>query len=166
MDNDGTVYVGLDVHKESITVAYAMVSIWFPAETVDAMYTKKRTQHGKSRGAVRDNRPDAREGQAGCFGMTERSVVPLKPGNGEGPGDWATYQLRLSVQPLQTALPAKTKAEAGYRFYALYDKIYREDGLAHAYAQRRSNRGAPGVDRQDLGRNPQQAVVEVEEWLH
>jgi RNA-directed DNA polymerase len=54
------------------------------------------------------------------------------------------------VQKLQTALHAKAKAEAGYRFYALYDKISREDILAHAYAQRRSNKGAPGVDGQDF----------------
>ena len=39
-----------------------------------------------------------------------------------------------SVQKLQTALHAKAKAEAGYRFYALYDKISRDDILAHAYA--------------------------------
>src|SRR2546421_12569631 len=38
------------------------------------------------------------------------------------------------------ALHAKAKAEAGYRFYALYDKISREDILAHAYAQCRSNK--------------------------
>lgn len=55
-----------------------------------------------------------------------------------------------SVQKLQMALHAKAKAEAGYRFYALYDKISRKDILAHAYAQCRSNKGAPGVDGQDF----------------
>ena len=32
-----------------------------------------------------------------------------------------------TVQKLQAALHAKAKAEAGYRFYAVYDKISRED---------------------------------------
>jgi RNA-directed DNA polymerase len=68
-----------------------------------------------------------------------------------------------TVQKLQTALHAKAKAEAGYRFYALYDKISREDILAHAYAQCRSNnKGAPGVDGQDF------ADIEaygVQRWL-
>ena len=56
----------------------------------------------------------------------------------------------ISVQRLQKALHAKAKATPGFRFYALYDKIYREDILAHAYAQCRSNKGVPGVDRQDF----------------
>jgi len=67
-----------------------------------------------------------------------------------------------SVQKLQRALHAKAKAEVGYRFYTLYDKIYREDILAHAYFQCRSNRGAPGVDGQDF------ADIEsygIERWL-
>ena len=55
-----------------------------------------------------------------------------------------------SVQKLQTALRAKAKAEAGYRFHVLHDKISREDILAHAYAQCHSNKGAPGVDGQDF----------------
>ena len=52
-----------------------------------------------------------------------------------------------SVQKLQMALHAKAKAEAGYRFYALYDKISREDILVHAYAQCRSNKGGTGCGR-------------------
>ena len=48
----------------------------------------KRTQHGKPLGVVSDDQPDAREGQAGRFGVAERPVVPKKPGNaggGKGP---------------------------------------------------------------------------------
>ena len=67
-----------------------------------------------------------------------------------------------TVQKLQKALHAKAKAEGGYRFYALYDKISRGDILAYAFAQCRSNKGAPGVDGQDF------ADIEtygVERWL-
>ena len=67
-----------------------------------------------------------------------------------------------SVQKLQTALHAKAKTEADYRFYALYDKISREDILAHAYAQCRSNKGAPGVDGQDFADID---AYGVERWL-
>ena len=125
---------------------------------------------------VRDGQLDAREGQAGRR-VAERFVVPRKPGNAgggtgpqfktdairsEGPGDSGNLSTPKSVQKLQMALHAKAKAEAGYRFYALYDKISREDILAHAYAQCRSNKGAPGVDGQTF------ADVEaygVERWL-
>jgi hypothetical protein len=63
---------------------------------------------------------------------------------------WGPGSVPIDIQKLQTALHAKAKAEPGYRFSALYDKISREDILAHAYAQCRSNKGAPGVDRQDF----------------
>src|ERR1700732_2649865 len=49
---------------------------------------EKRTQHGKPRRVIRDDQPDAREGQAGRAGVAERLVVPRKPGNaggGKGP---------------------------------------------------------------------------------
>ena len=75
-----------------------------------SMYTRKaRANQGKPLGAVRDDQPDAREGQAGRLGVAERFVRPGKPGNAgggkgpqfktdaisrEGSGDWATYQLR------------------------------------------------------------------------
>jgi hypothetical protein len=107
--------------------------------------------------------------------VAERLAVPLKPGNaggGKGPrfktdakrGTWRLGNLPSpdSVQKLQTALHAKAKAEPGYRFYALYDKISPRGHLAHAYAQCRSNKGAPGVDRQDF-----EAVEAygIERWL-
>jgi group II intron reverse transcriptase/maturase len=60
------------------------------------------------------------------------------------------------------ALHAKAKAAPGFRFYALYDKISRDDILMHAYARCRSNKGAPGVDGQDF------ADIEgygLERWL-
>ena len=67
-----------------------------------------------------------------------------------------------SVQKLQKALHAKAKTEADFRFYTLYDKIYREDILAHAYAQCRSNKGAPGVDGQNF---EDIAAYGVKRWL-
>jgi len=73
----------------------------------------KRTQHGKPRGGVSDDQPDAREGRSGRHGVTER-------------------------------------------------QIYREDILAHAYAQCRSNRGTPGVDGQDFG---EIEAYGMERWL-
>jgi group II intron reverse transcriptase/maturase len=52
------------------------------------------------------------------------------------------------VQKLQTTLHAKAKGSPGYRFYRLYDKVYRRDILEFAYLRCRSNDGAPGVDSQ------------------
>jgi len=55
-----------------------------------------------------------------------------------------------SVQKLQAALQAKAKEAPGYRFYLLYDKLYRKDVLGYAYRCCRANAGAPGVDGQDF----------------
>ena len=66
------------------------------------------------------------------------------------------------VGKLQTTLHTKAKNSPNYRFYALYDKIYRRDVLGFAYARSRANGGAPGVDGQSF------ADIEacgVDRWL-
>jgi group II intron reverse transcriptase/maturase len=52
------------------------------------------------------------------------------------------------VQKLQSALHAKAKDEPEYRFYLLYDKVYRADVLEFAYRCCKANKGAAGVDGQ------------------
>lgn len=52
------------------------------------------------------------------------------------------------VGKLQATLHDKAKREPGYRFYLLYDKMYRADVLAFAYACCAASAGAPGVDGQ------------------
>lgn len=66
------------------------------------------------------------------------------------------------VEKLQAALHAKAKREPDFRFYALYDKVYRIDVLRHAYAVSKANRGAAGVDRQTF---EEIESYGVERWL-
>ncbi len=67
------------------------------------------------------------------------------------------------VRDLQNKLYRKAKSEPDFRFYQLYDKVYREDVLQHAWAQAKANDGAPGVDGESF------ADIEwkgLEEWLN
>jgi len=121
--------------------------------------------------------PDAREGQAGPGGESERPIVPLKPrkrGGGKGPrfrenaesGKSQEIGVNLStpeaVRKRREALHAKAKGEPGYRFYALYDKLYRPDVLTLAYRCCKANGGAAGVDGQDF---EQIERYGLERWL-
>ena len=66
------------------------------------------------------------------------------------------------IRTLQRKLYAKAKQEPDLRFHQLYDKVYRDDILAHAYALCRSNGGAPGVDGVDFDEIESGGL---EEWL-
>jgi RNA-directed DNA polymerase len=68
----------------------------------------------------------------------------------------------LSVQKLQTALHDKAKGSPKFRFYALYDKVYREDVLAFAYECCKANGGAAGVDGQTFENIEEYGV---QKWL-
>jgi RNA-directed DNA polymerase len=68
----------------------------------------------------------------------------------------------VKLRRLQEALYTKAKQEPAYRFYLLYDKVYRTDILAHAYALSKQKGGAPGVDGvtfEDI------EAAGVEQWL-
>lgn len=51
-----------------------------------------------------------------------------------------------SIRTLQRKLYTKAKQEPAYRFYALYDKLYRADILSHAWQRVKANGGSPGID--------------------
>jgi RNA-directed DNA polymerase len=110
--------------------------------------------------------------------VTDRPVVAAKPGNAggakgpsfrtnasrgkRGEGLAMSLQTLLKVQKLQAALHAKAKGSPRFRFYALYDKVYRTDVLEEAYDRCRKNGGAAGIDGQKF---EDIEAYGVEKWL-
>ena len=67
-----------------------------------------------------------------------------------------------TVEKLQTSLQTKAKAEPAVRFYALWDKVCRQDVLLEAYRRCRANAGAAGVDGETFARIETRGP---EQWL-
>src|ERR1700681_1256300 len=129
------------------------------------MYTRKAYATRETPRRGQDDQPDAREGQAGRPGESERFIVPMKPGNAgggtgpqfksnatrsEGPGDWVTYQLRRVFRNCRWRCTRKRRQKPAIVSTSCTTRLAVRDILAHAYAQCRSNKGAPGVDGQDF----------------
>jgi RNA-directed DNA polymerase len=67
------------------------------------------------------------------------------------------------VRELQNKLYRKAKSEPGFRFYQLYDKLYRKDVLLRAWELAKANAGAPGVEGESFQDIESHGMLE---WLN
>ena len=78
----------------------------------------------------------------------------------------ATLATPEKLQELQRALYQRAKQQPRFRFYALYDKVYRKDVLEHAYLLAKAKGGAPGPDGKTFEEIEGSGRAELLEQLH
>jgi len=107
---------------------------------------------------------DAQENVSGGKGLWGRRDG--EEGKHEGmvvqrPNHPAAYRCSDKVRQLRNRLWVAAKRDAGRRFHALYDRIYRSDVLWEAWRRVRANGGAAGVDRETIAAVEEYGVVRL-----
>jgi RNA-directed DNA polymerase len=100
--------------------------------------------------------------EAGESQWREGALVQGVPEGAEDGEIGMSLETPDEIGKLQKALYNKAKQEPKFRFYSLYDKVYRWDILVHAYRMCRAKNGAPGVDGITFENID---VAGVKEWL-
>jgi RNA-directed DNA polymerase len=72
----------------------------------------------------------------------------------------------LKVSQLRRKLAEKAKREPKFRFYALYDRIYRKDVLWSAWRTVQRNDGGPGIDQQTIDEIEQYGAIRLIDEIH
>jgi RNA-directed DNA polymerase len=129
-------------------------------------------KRGNARGAKEPYRMHAEARRGGTRLSRDDSTTEEQGRPGETAPTWCQRAgCPEKVTRLRLKLYEKAKREPGFRFYALYDRIYRKDVLMAAWTQVRRNGGAPGVDGVtidqvvDSEEGPQRLVEELHEEL-
>ena len=104
--------------------------------------------------------------------MSQKDSTTERTGREAGAPSWCRRpECPEKVSQLRQKLYDKAKREPKFRFYALYDRIYRKDVLMAGWEQVRRNKGAPGTDGETIDQivdsegGPQRLVDQLHEEL-